>query len=118
MSCRTAHEVTENVDAPPGNNAPEKHFEIGTRFAARHGMTDYLADTPAVARLYCPGCEPDADPTGEILDVHWCELHSPVRGGADDGVVSAAACLSGSAEAGGDDNRRWCELFHRRVRTA
>lgn len=110
--------MTENVGLTSGNNAPEQHFEIGTHFAAQNGMTDYLADTPAVARLYCPGCEPDADPTGEILDVHWCESHSPVRGGADDGVVTAAACLSGSAEAGGDDNRRWCELFHRRVRTA
>jgi hypothetical protein len=46
--------------------------------------------------MYCPGCEPEADPTREILDVRWCESHSPVRGGLD------------------DDNRRWCELFHRR----
>jgi hypothetical protein len=77
-------------------------------------MSDYIADTPSIARLYCPGCEPEADPTSEILDVRWCEAHSPVRGGADDEVVSAAAYLSGSSEAGGDDNRRWCELFHRR----
>ena len=26
-------------------------------------MTDYLPDTPCVARAYCPGCEPDADPS-------------------------------------------------------
>ena len=25
-------------------------------------MTDFLPDTPAVARPYCPDCEPDADP--------------------------------------------------------
>ena len=32
-------------------------------------MADYTPDTPLVARLYCPGCEPMADPTAEILDV-------------------------------------------------
>jgi hypothetical protein len=37
-----------------------------------------------------------------------------MRDGLDDAVVSAAAYLSGSAEAGGDDNRRWCEILHRR----
>jgi hypothetical protein len=76
-------------------------------------MPDYLADTPSLARTYCPGCEPHADPTAEILDIHWCDAHSPVRGGADDAVVTAVAWLSGTGEAGGEDNRRWCELFHR-----
>jgi hypothetical protein len=32
----------------------------------------------------------------------------------DDTAVAAAAYLSGSAEAGGEDNRAWCALFHRR----
>jgi hypothetical protein len=77
-------------------------------------MSDHIPDTPSAARMYCPGCEPEADPTHEILDVRWCESHSPVRGGLDDDAVGAAAYLSGSSEAGGDDNRRWCELFHRR----
>ena len=76
-------------------------------------MTDFISDTPSVARPYCPGCEPDVDPSVEILDVRWCESHSPMRDGLDDAVVSAAAYLSGSAEAGGDDNRRWCEALHR-----
>lgn len=75
---------------------------------------DYLADTPVIARTYCPGCEPDADASRDILDVRWCDSHSPLRGGVDDSAVSAAAWLSGSNEAGGDDNRRWCELLHRR----
>ena len=77
-------------------------------------MTDYLPDTPSLARTYCPGCEPEVDPTSEILDVRWCESHSPLSDGFDDAVVSATAYLSGSAEAGGEDNRRWCEILHRR----
>ena len=76
---------------------------------------NYLLATPSVARLYCPGCEVDADPSQVILDVRWCESHSPARTGADDEVVTASAPLSGSAEAGGDDNRRWCEILHGRV---
>jgi len=77
-------------------------------------LTDFLPDTAYVARAYCPGCEPDADPSRDILDVRWCESHSPARDGADDDVVSASAYLSGSAEAGGDDNRRWCDMLHGR----
>jgi hypothetical protein len=76
--------------------------------------TDFLPDTAYVARTYCPGCEPYADPSLDILDVRWCESHSPARDGADDDVVIASAYLSGSAEAGGDDNRRWCDILHGR----
>lgn len=75
-------------------------------------MTDFLTDTPVVARSYCPGCEPDTDPVREILDVRWCDAHTPARDGPDDAVVASDAYLSGSAEAGGDVNRRWCELLH------
>ncbi|OLC17340.1 MAG: hypothetical protein AUH29_02160 [Candidatus Rokubacteria bacterium 13_1_40CM_69_27] len=75
-------------------------------------MTEFIADAPVVARSYCPGCEPDADPTREILDVRWCDAHAPTRDGSDDAVVTSDAFLSGSAEAGGDANRRWCELLH------
>jgi hypothetical protein len=46
--------------------------------------------------------------------VHWCESHSPARDGADDEVVTASAYLSGSTEAGGDANRRWCDILHGR----
>ncbi len=79
-------------------------------------MTDFRADSPVLARLYCPGCEPDADPFAEILDVHWCDAHVPSREGAEDATVAAAIVVSGSAEAGGEGNRRWCELFHREMR--
>ena len=44
--------------------------------------TDFLPDTAYVARTYWPGCEPYADPSLDILDVRWCESHSPARGGA------------------------------------
>src|SRR2546430_5888909 len=82
---------------------------LATLIGERKGEADsrhkpvagYLPDTPCVARAYCPGCEPDADPSQEILDVRWCESHSPARDGADDEVVTASAYLSGSAEAGG-----------------
>ena len=76
-------------------------------------VTDVLPGTSYVACIL-PGCEPDADPSLEILDVRWCESHSPARDGADDEVVTASAYLSGSAEAGGDDNRRWCDILHGR----
>jgi len=78
-------------------------------------VMDYLPDTPCVARAYCPGCEPDADPSLEILDVRWCESHFPTRNGTEDEVVTATAYLSGNAEAGGDDNRRWCDVLHGRT---
>ena len=75
-------------------------------------MSDRLTDSAPLARAYCPGCEPHADPILEILDVRWCELHIPARDGAQDATVNADGFLSGSAEAGGEVNRRWCELIH------
>lgn len=76
-------------------------------------MSEILPDTPALARFYCPGCEPDADPYREILDVYWCEEHTPQRDGLDDGEVPTGVMPSGSAEAGGFDNERWCKIVHR-----
>lgn len=75
-------------------------------------MTDFLTESRVVARSYCPSCEPDADPCREVLDVHWCDAHTPSREGIDDVRVGSEAILSGSAEAGGEVNRRWCELLH------
>jgi hypothetical protein len=49
----------------------------------------------------------------EILDVHWCDAHLPARGGLDDVLATARGITYGSAEAGGEDNRRWCQLIHR-----
>ena len=81
---------------------------------ARYIMSHSMQDTPSVARVYCPGCEPEADPTAEILDLRWCE---PAFASARRRRRHRRHCgrvPSGSAEAGGDDNRAWCALFHRR----
>jgi len=75
-------------------------------------MNDIPAETPRVARAYCPACEPDADTLQEILEVQWCNVHMPLREGVDDARVMSDAMLTGSAEAGGDENRRWCDVIH------
>ena len=72
-------------------------------------------DSPLVARAWCPGCEPHADPTLQILDIRYCDQHLPTREGADDASVTSDGYPSGSAEAGGDANRLWCELLHRGI---
>jgi hypothetical protein len=76
-------------------------------------MADYIPDTPAIGRIYCPGCEPDADPIREILDVRWCQNHAPQGGGVDDAMAGVAISVSGTMEAGGEGNRRWCDALHR-----
>jgi hypothetical protein len=75
----------------------------------RHGVSD----TDCVARSYCPGCEADADPIGQVLVVRWCVAHEPARDGADDGVLGLGSNSTVTVEAGGSDNQRWCALVHR-----
>src|SRR5262249_40234148 len=72
-----------------------------------------VAETPCVARAYCPGCEPDADPIGQVLVVRWCMAHEPARDGADDAVASLSPNGTVTIEAGGTDNQHWCALLHR-----
>ena len=74
--------------------------------------TNSLPDTSPAPRSYCPGCEPDADPGREILDLHWCASHAPAYNGVDDPTVTGLEILSGSTEAGGDENRLWCQMIH------
>lgn len=81
----------------------------------REKMTNYLADTPVVARGYCPGCEPATDPDVERVSVQYCEDHRPSMVGCEDAKVVAATYLSGSAEVGGDANRAFCDFVHRGV---
>lgn len=83
-------------------------------------MSDWLPDTPSVARQYCPGCEPDADPIASILEVRWCPRHAREAenraGSADEQAQehTTGGAGSGSAESGGDNNRQWCNFFHGR----
>jgi hypothetical protein len=77
-------------------------------------MSDnFLVETPNLATRYCPGCEPERDPLVGILEVFWCQEHELIRDGEADRLVSVFAYLSGGAEAGGEDNRRWCASIHR-----
>jgi hypothetical protein len=77
-------------------------------------MSDYLPDTPYLATQVCPTCEPDVDPSVAIIETRYCADHELLRSGTDDALVTTFSYLSGSADAGGEDNRRWCEALHRR----
>jgi hypothetical protein len=85
-------------------------------------MTETIRDTPIVTRTYCPGCEPDAEDaeqlraTGQLLEVRWCDPHTPDRAGAEDATVALDSYPAGSGEAGGESNRAWCALLHPRRR--
>jgi hypothetical protein len=80
-------------------------------------VTDFIEPrSSVVVRPYCPGCEPETDPMAELLELRWCPTHTPAWDGTDDALVAATARPGGSAEAGGEDNRRWCELIHRQSR--
>src|SRR5213594_3055651 len=89
---------------------------VVSRSSRDGSLTDRPSASPPVPRSYCPGCEPNADPSREILDVCWCDTHVPARDGLDDAVVASHGYLAGGDEAGGESNRRWCELLHRGVR--
>ena len=58
-----------------------------------------IADTPNLARSWCPGCYPDADPTREILETRYCGEHEIRTTGSDDAAVAGPSFLSGSGEA-------------------
>lgn len=75
---------------------------------------DHLADTAFLGRHWCPTCEPNVDPTREILETRYCGMHTPPVPGLDDGIVGdiVGMRVSGSVESGGADNRRWCALIH------
>lgn len=73
-------------------------------------MSDTLPDTPVLGRRYCPTCEPEADPTREILSTAYCTTHEPGCRGADD--PPASWYRSGSAEAEGAD----CAMVARLIR--
>lgn len=79
-------------------------------------LMNYLSDTPDLSEKWCPRCEPDRDQRVGIVEVRYCEQHTPGRDGCDDASVVAESDLGGGAEAGGKDNQRWCDLVHRSER--
>ncbi len=78
-------------------------------------MGDYMQDTAYMGRPYCPECEPNADPSVDILETRYCGTHGPSIDGLDDAGVSREHYLSGSNEAGGRDNQIWCDWVHRKI---
>ena len=61
----------------------------------------------SVTRDWCPGCEPDIDPSRELVDTKWCVLHKDKAHGVADAAVpdDIATISTGGAWADGVDNR-------------
>lgn len=76
-------------------------------------MTEEISETPRMAVPWCPTCEPDRDSILEMLETSYCGIHTPQRDGVADAKVIINSDLTGTAEAGGVDNRIFCELIHR-----
>ena len=76
-------------------------------------MDYYVPETPNLATEWCPACEPDRDPIKEILQVRPCIVHPNFEFGSADAMVPPAehSQWSTPGEAGGEDNRRFCDLL-------
>ena len=76
---------------------------------------DVPPDTQNLSRGWCPGCEPDVDPSRDIVELRHCALHpAPSCDGLDDaGALVSSDYPSAAGEAGGADNRALCDLLHR-----
>lgn len=76
-------------------------------------MDYYQPETPNLADEWCPVCQPDRDPSLEILQVRHCFMHHPALLGTADAMVAPADNTSWSTpgEAGGDENRRLNDLL-------
>jgi hypothetical protein len=51
-------------------------------------MSDSLPDSEVLGRRVCLGCNPDADPSREILQLYWCTAHEPSTQGEMDAYVN------------------------------
>jgi hypothetical protein len=71
----------------------------------------HLAPTADLSRKWCPGCDPLADPTLEILQTEWCEAHKPGVRGEDDDVAGYEQPPSGGCEAEGVVCKRMQDLL-------
>lgn len=68
-----------------------------------------IQDTPNLGRWWCPHCEPDRDPTREILDVRPCDEYRHL-----DGIEGTPGMPFGSMESGGRMNKLWCDVIYGR----
>ena len=65
-----------------------------------------------MATEYCPRCEPNRDNLKEILEVRYCFIHQPqMFGSADNQTPPVDAGWSTPMEAGGEENRKWCDFI-------
>jgi hypothetical protein len=73
-------------------------------------------ERPETEVQYCPGCEPDRDPSVGIVTSRPCFMHTPDLSGADDAGLrfSESFETNGNADADGATNRAWCAILHRK----
>lgn len=79
-------------------------------------MSD-LEDTPFLGKRWCPTCEPERDPSREILEVEYCGLHLPDKTGADDSGVTGDSSFGthfGTVESDGRHNRLMSNLLKKK----
>lgn len=74
-------------------------------------MSNDIQETPIAVPSLCPTCNPDTDT--RTYSPHYCAEHAMSSQGTHDRLVDQSQYLSGSGEAYGEDNRRWCDFFHR-----
>src|SRR5262249_41689782 len=76
---------------------------------------------PTLAADWCPRCEPERDPSTELIAPLYCLTHDEQavaelgRNADDERVGQAEYYLAGSAAIDGRQNRIWCDFFHRRI---
>ena len=74
---------------------------------------EWVDDTsPETVHEWCPTCSPDHAPEPWIMK--YCGIHLQSHDGAADVSLGAPFYLSGNAEAGGDENRAFCDLIRPR----
>jgi hypothetical protein len=65
-------------------------------------------------RTYCPECRPDIDPLTGLWNVCYCGEHLPAELGTADALARVPDVPASPNEAGGNENRLWCNFFHRK----
>ena len=77
-------------------------------------MADNLPDSGSRGRRVCLGCEPEADPSVEILDTFWCYSHPQSDRGLEDAIAEqhlSDVRLPLAAESDGETNRLYAEAL-------